>query len=237
MKNQLFIFLCFILVLQACSFRSDEESGEIFTETRAVSGVKQLSIEGIIDLRLNQGDKPELIIEGDEEAIQALSIRIDGEKLSIGYASESSFFKSISTPKVRLTLADLESLEFNGVGNFIMEKGFEVKDLDVRGSGIGNIELDFIAETIKARFDMMGSVRMKGEVISMGLRNDGVGQIDAGDLIAQNVNLISSGIGQLAIHCENELALTVNGIGSVVYSGDPTIIKREINGIGKVKKK
>jgi hypothetical protein len=36
------------------------------------------------------------------------------------------------------------------------------------------------------------------------------------------------------VFCEDELSITVNGIGSVNYSGNPKVIKEDVNGIGKV---
>lgn len=46
--------------------------------------------------------------------------------------------------------------------------------------------------------------------------------------------LNSSGIGQIDVYCAGELSITVNGIGSVNYSGNPNVIKKEVNGIGSV---
>jgi hypothetical protein len=44
----------------------------------------------------------------------------------------------------------------------------------------------------------------------------------------------SSGIGNVEVHCTGDLSLVVDGIGKVSYSGNPTLIKKEVSGIGKV---
>jgi hypothetical protein len=51
------------------------------------------------------------------------------------------------------------------------------------------------------------------------------------------MELISSGIGKVDIHCEGNLSMTVDGIGKVTYSGNPNVIKKEVSGIGKVEPK
>jgi hypothetical protein len=44
----------------------------------------------------------------------------------------------------------------------------------------------------------------------------------------------SSGIGNVEVHCTGGLSLVVDGIGSVSYSGHPQVLKKEVSGIGKV---
>ena len=64
-----------------------------------------------------------------------------------------------------------------------------------------------------------------------------MGNINAEELVSKNVELISEGIGKVAIHSTEILSLEVNEIGTVSYLGSPEIIKNEINGIGKVIRK
>ncbi len=233
MKKSSLLFIAAIGLLSSCVFNS-RGSGEIVTETQELDGVTELAISGIIDIRLNQGDNPKMTIEGEEGALEELDYWIDGNKLEIGYEGESGWFFKSPTPKITITLSDLEELRFDGVGNFVMQDDFQIEDITIRGSGIGNINLGMNAESIKARFDMMGNISFSGSAEEMELRNDGVGQIDAGDLVVQRMDLNSSGIGKIDIMVEDELSIEVNGIGSVTYSGNPTILKEDVNGIGKV---
>jgi len=232
MKTKLIVALLLIATLSGCVF--SKKSEVTIDEEFRINNPTKLRIAGVIDLRLIQGDNPSLYIEGEEDAVEAVKINENGGSLSITYDAESNIFSSVSTPKITLTLSDLEELTFDGVGNFEMERGFIVDEVKIRGSGIGNIQLALEAEVIEARFDILGRVSMNGSAERMALTNDGLGQVDAEGLIVQNLNLSSNGIGKVDVHCENELSIYVNGIGAVRYSGNPTIIDRQINGIGKV---
>ncbi len=232
MKTKILFTLLILATMSSCIF--NRGGGETIDQEVRIDNPTKLRIAGVIDLRLIQGDRPSLIIEGEEEAVDAISIDQNGDWLEISYEAESNLFFSVSTPKITLTLSSLEELDFDGVGNFEMENDFMVDNIKIRGSGIGNIQLGLEAEEIDARFDIMGKVSLKGSAEEMSLRNDGMGQIDAEDLIVQNLFLSSNGIGKIDVHCENEMSISVNGIGSVTYSGDPTIIDRQINGIGNV---
>jgi hypothetical protein len=133
-----------------------------------------------------------------------------------------------------LTISDLRKLSFDGVVNIESVNTFQVEELIITGDGIGKIDLEIEAKMIDATFNMMGNIVLRGNVETIKLSNEGMGKIDASKLISQNMTLSSSGIGKVEVYCEDELSITVNGIGSVNYSGNPKVIKKDVNGIGKV---
>ncbi len=133
-----------------------------------------------------------------------------------------------------MTVSELEEFVFDGVGNIKTESPIELDEVNIKGDGVGNLNLELQANTINAVFSMLGNIHLKGSVDAIRLTNDGMGNVDASDLIAQNMTLKTSGIGRVAVHCEGDLSITVDGIGAVSYTGNPNVIKEEINGIGKV---
>ena len=233
-------FLAFVLMgLHSCTFNSSRkslEAGEQVSDEQLLSGITQVKVSGIINLYLSQGDKESIRIEGDEKAVELLTITENGAQIEIGYDSEDrvkNIFENFP-PDVYLTLSDLNKLSFDGVGSIQTVQTIQVDELLILGNGIGKIALEVEAKTIDATFNMMGNITLSGRVETISLSNDGMGKIDASALIAQKMTLNSSGIGSVNIHCEEELSITLNGIGSVDYTGNPKVIKEEVNGIGKV---
>jgi hypothetical protein len=239
MKTQHYFLVLAFLALASCTSRSSRDrvaSGESVTDERNLSGISQVKISGIMNLYLSQGDNESLRIEGDEKAISLLEITENGDLLEIGYNDEDNvknIFEDF-TPDIYLTVSDLRKLSFDGVVNIESENTFQVEELTIIGDGIGKIDLEIEAKMIDASFNMMGSIVLRGQVETIKLSNEGMGKIDASKLIAQKMNLSSSGIGKVDVFCEDELSITVNGIGSVNYSGNPKVIKEDVNGIGKV---
>jgi hypothetical protein len=239
MKMQHYLLAMSFLAMVSCTSRSSRDriaSGESVTDERNFSGISQVKISGIMNLYLSQGDNESLRIEGDEKAISLLDINENGDLLEIGYKDEDNvknIFENFS-PDIYLTVSDLRKLSFDGVVNIESENTFQVEELIITGDGIGKIDLEIEANMIDATFNMMGNIVLRGNVETIKLSNEGMGKIDASKLIAQKMTLSSSGIGKVDVHCEDELSITVNGIGSVNYSGNPKVIKKEINGIGKV---
>jgi len=239
MKTYHYLLAFTLLTVISCTSRSAREgleSGEKVTDERKLSGISAVKISGIINLYLSQGDDESIRIEGDEKAVSLLEINENGNTIEIGYRDEDNvknIFEDF-TPDVYLTVSDLQKLSFEGVGNIKSENTFQVGDLVIVGDGIGKIDLEIEAKSIDATFNMMGNIILSGEVETINLSNEGMGKIDASKLIAQRMTLSSSGIGKVDVYCQEELSITVNGIGSVNYGGNPKVIKEEVNGIGKV---
>jgi hypothetical protein len=239
MKTQYYLLAISFLAMVSCTSRSSRDridSGESVTDERDLNGISQVKISGSINLYLRQGDNESLRIEGDEKAISLLEINENGDLLEIGYRDEDdvkNIFENF-TPDIYLTVSDLHKLSFDGVVTIESENTIQVENLIITGDGIGKIDLEIEAKMIDANFNMMGSIVLRGNVESIKLSNEGMGRIDASKLISQKMTLSSSGIGKIDVFCEDELSIIVNGIGSVNYSGNPKVIREDVNGIGKV---
>jgi hypothetical protein len=239
MKPSIYFLAIAFFAILSCTSRDRNDSGEHISDNRKISGITQVKISGVINLYLSQGEEEFIRIEGNEKAVELLEITENGEVLEIGYQDEDQvkhIFEDF-TPDVYLTVSDLTHLSFEGVGSIKSESILKVPSLVITGDGIGKIDLDIEANTIDATFNMMGNIVLRGRVENILLVNEGMGKIDASDLISQMMTLNSSGIGKVDVYCEGELSITVNGIGSVSYGGNPEVIKKEVNGIGKVSQK
>lgn len=233
--NLAILFLLLSLGLHSCTLNFSKKAENSITDDRAIEGTRRLKVSGIFNLYLSQGDQPALRIEGDEEVTKKLKVTQNGEWLELDFEEvNESFFKKNSRVDVYLTLSELEEFVFDGVGNIKSETLLKVDQVSIQGDGVGNLSLELEATSVKAVFSMLGNIILKGKVDAIGLSNDGLGNVDASELVAQNMNLRSSGIGRVAVYCEGDLSIVVDGIGTVSYAGNPNVIKEEINGIGKV---
>ena len=174
-------------------------------------------------------------MEGDEEMIKKLLIDQDGDLLTLSMEEDikDNFFAKEEL-KITLSIKDLKELKYDGVGNVKTNGIFKVDQVRLIGTGVGNLELDLDAQQIDADFDMVGNINLQGKANRAFFTNNGVGNLDASNLIVKDMEINSSGIGKVEIHCTGDLSLVVDGIGKVSYAGNPTLIKKEVSGIGKV---
>ncbi|TVP53231.1 MAG: DUF2807 domain-containing protein [Mongoliibacter sp.] len=234
MKNySLFLSLFLLLILCSCDSR-DNDNAEKETKSFDIEGVSRLKVDGIFNLHIKQGDMESLTIEGSPEMIDLLTVRQRGDLLELNISEKDSRTFNKKGTKVNLTVADLSEMEFEGAGNITTVGNLDLADFRLIGRGVGKVHMELEADYLEADLNFVGSLTLKGAAREFSLLNEGIGNIDASKLISQKVDLISSGIGKVAVHCEDELSLEVNGIGTVSYTGNPTVVHENIQGIGKV---
>lgn len=231
MKNLVVLFsLGFFAVLLSCDVRSDDQ----YYETRTIDGVSRLKISGTFNLRISQADQQELIIEGSSDLADKLEVRQNGDLLELHLEEFGSGFFNKNELRITLAVADLRELEFEGAGNIKTTEKLNLTDFRLIGNGVGNISLEMDAVNVDAELNFVGNLVLKGAVDDFRMDNEGVGNINASQFRARNLDLNSSGIGNVSIHCDEELSLVVNGIGKVSYTGNPTIVREDVSGIAKV---
>jgi len=225
------LFLLFI----SCAERNFSSSGNEVQEKKALSGVTRLKIDGVFNLTISQSDEESIEVEGDEAMIKKLLIDQDGDLLSLKMEEDvvDGFFDD-NNLRITISIKDLKELNYEGVGNVKTNGLFKVADLKLLGNGVGNLELELDAQEIDADFDMVGNIKLQGKANRAIFINNGIGNLDASQLIVQDMEVNSSGIGKVEVNCVGDLSLIVDGIGKVSYTGNPNIIKKEVSGIGKV---
>ena len=230
-----FLALPLLLLFFSCESSNSYSSEDEIQEKKVLSGVTRLKVDGVFNLTISQSDEESIEVEGDEAMVNKLLIDQDGELLSLKMEEdvEDGFFDDKNL-KIHITIKDLKEFNYEGVGNVKTNGMFKVADLKLLGNGVGNLELELDAQEIDANFDMVGNITLRGKANRAIFINNGIGNLDASELIVQNMDVNSSGIGKVEVHCAGDLSLVVDGIGKVSYSGNPRIIKKEVSGIGKV---
>jgi hypothetical protein len=235
MKNVFYLLaLPLLLLLASCSNSVSYNREEDISETKPLNGVTRLQLDGVFTLSLVQSDEESIRVEGPSELIDKLVIDQQGDLLVLEMEKIEGFNFNNRDFKITLSLKNLKELQYDGVGNVKTNGTFTVDTLHIKGNGVGNLKLDLIANLLNADFDMVGNIDLQGKADRAIFTNNGVGNLDASQLRVQDLDLNSSGIGKAEVFCVGNLSLVVDGIGKVSYTGNPTIIKKEVSGIGKV---
>ena len=75
---------------------------------------------------------------------------------------------------------------------------------------------------------------MNGSVGHLRLNAQGVGEVVARDLVAQDADVSFMGIGDVSVHAKKRLNASVQGLGNLTYYGKPQSVSRSVTGIGNV---
>lgn len=135
---------------------------------------------------------------------------------------------TVGLPVNRLIINGGWKLEYNCPG---------VTDCDIEINGAVDGDLKFGAlDTLRLDINGASNCKLTGTAKRVEIEMDGAADISAFDLIAQEASVTLNGAGECEIMAEQTLRAEINGVGSVIYDGNPRVDKA-VHGIGTVRKR
>jgi predicted small secreted protein len=223
-----FFLVLILFMLSACN--AVRGSGNVITETRAVTDFNQVSLNGQGEIILTQGEQEALEIEAEDNIIAVLETEVRGDTLHIGTTNNTSIWP---TEPVRfyLTMDEIAGLEVSGSGNIATENVMAGNlTLDVNGSGGINID-SLNAASLLVDINGSGAVNVAGQTTDQKVNISGSGKYQAADLESETVDAQVDGSGETTVWASETLSAEISGSGSVNYYGSPTV-SQSIDGSG-----
>ena len=148
-----FVILVIAAVTVACAVpfspRLVKGSGDIVVEDRKVSDFDEILVTGAGRLIITQGDSESLSIETDDNLVEFIETKVEGNTLEIGF-TEDALFSSGRGQKAldptdgfifRITVISLEAISVSGAADIEVEK-LKTDQLDISLSGAGQVTIE-----------------------------------------------------------------------------------------------
>jgi hypothetical protein len=187
-------------------------SGRTVTEERIVPACHGIQIVGAAKVFLKQDTRQDVLVEADDNIIDRVVTRCENGYLVVGLESESY---TQTTVNVYVSLTTIEDVEILGAGDIVTT---------------GLIQCD----TLKCRIEGAGNISLEGNAGVQTIIIDGAGNIDNFDLICSRCTVTINGTGNCEVNVTQRLDATINGVGNIVYEGNPSDVNRSVNGIGRI---
>jgi len=174
-------------------------SGVSMTETRVDSHYFALDISIAFDkIIVHCGSGYLMTIAGDDNIVPHIITRVKDDVL---YVSSEQEFDTRAESVLTIHAQRLDTLTFQGVGEMTVDK------------------LD--SKVFHCEFSGVGSCTLTGKVNNFIMNMNGVGSINAKELIANIVDANVNGMGSAVVYASDSLHAAVNGIGALTYYGNP----------------
>ena len=238
MKKQFFLAMIIILslvLLSACNFTVANGSGKVISQERRVSGFSRVSLSGIGQLIISQGETESLTIDAEDNVLPLITTTVVVDTLHIDFKNDNFQDNVIPTKPViyHLAVKNINGIELSGAGS-VDAANLTSDNLTVSSSGAGSVHLRTItAQSISSEISGVGGCDLSGKVTSQTINISGTGNYNAPDLESQDATVVISGAGGATVWAKNALNVTVSGAGTVYYYDNPTITKT-ISGVGSV---
>ena len=239
MKKVLFCSVLVSLFLTGCIFVLDNKvrgNGDVTIEERTVTSFDKIHVGGVFKVYLTQGDTEKVEVEIDENLQQYVNVYHKGNSLILDIEKGVNWGKTTQN-NVYITLKDIDQLNIEGVCSVVTRTVLNLENLKIVVEGVSNSSLELICNQLDIDISGVGNIELAGETHTLTVKKDGVGKLDASELIAAIVNIRNSGVGSAYIYASQELYMKNSGVGSIYYSGDAVIKSVESDGVGKIRKK
>ncbi len=187
-------------------------SGTHATESRPLGDFTQIEFLGAGRVEVSIGELQPLQLSGDDNVLPLIETNVSDGKLVV---RATRAFNAVQPLVLTVTVPNLIAVLLGGAGEIVV-------------TGVAN-------DALRADVIGAGQVALSGTTANLVLTVSGVGSLDASNLAAGAVSVEVSGTGSANVQALDTLDVTIDGVGSVTYSGDPAITQH-ISGLGTLRK-
>ncbi len=186
-------------------------SGHVVTTTRTVTGFSSIDLKGAATITVRVGMPTTVSISGDDNVVPIIRTDVRDGVLVI---SSKHGYKSNHTLVIRIGTPALDGVTLRGSGTFTA-RGIRATAFSLVLSGAGSV-------------DLAGTVGTLDTTVA------GVGSATLQHLVARDANVTLAGTGTIDVDVTGTLDATVNGVGTILYSGHPARVESHVSGVGTI---
>ncbi len=210
-------------------------SGELVSENIPVSDFDSVSLLGIGQVLITQGDRETLRVTADDNIMSYVEARVRNGTLTLGFNDEGQDknFRPSDGIQFHLSVKDLSGVELLGAGDFDAPS-LNTERLEITLNGAGDVSVGALtAQEIIVQLNGVGNVELAGQVLEQGVFLNGVGDYRAADLESQTAIVELNGVGSVTLWATDSLDARVPGPGTVQYYGSPQVTQ-DVSLVGRV---
>ncbi len=186
-------------------------NGNAVTQTRPLADFSDIKIDGVFTVIIELQQEKTLTVMGDENLLPHFLTKVEDHILHV---SEQGSICPQIFPEIRVTSDSLAKLSADGA-------------VDIHISHLNN-------KTFVAHLDGASHLNLFGTSKKFTSILAGSNTLLAGEFESQEATITIDGAGEAVLNVSRKLIAEINGVGDIVYTGNPSIVERHINGAGDV---
>ena len=209
------VMLIFTRVLIG-SNRSSRSSGSVMvSESLDMESFTGITVEGYWKVRIKHGEDFRTEIEYPENLKDFVRVNVRGHNLVLGYTDNDC--NDCDDLTATITMPVLRELHIEGAADVELS-GFDEDRMDVIIDGAGRVQAwDSSAQELRVHLNGLASVNLEG-------------------LSAVNARVDLEGAGEVRVRMDGGfLDGSIDGLGSIKYSGEVREQRIDVSGLGSVK--
>lgn len=199
------------IVLAGCGSSTTKGSGHVVSVSRDVTAFTRIELKGAATIDVSVAGPPGVTIRGDDNVVPLIRTEVVDGALVI---SNKHAYSTKNDLKVAVTTPSLDGVSLAGAGTFTAE-GIRATRFRLDLEGAGTVALGGTAGRLDASVSGVGSAMLD-------------------DLDVRDAKVTLSGTGSIHVNVSRMLDASVNGVGSILYTGHPLHVRTHVRGVGSI---
>jgi len=199
--------------------------GPSLTQNRPVTAFTAIDLRMAGDVYFTNDTNRKVEIIAQQNILNMLETFVAGNKLVVKFNGNSDYHSS-SHIRINVSGPGINSFNVSTAGSIYCNNTIQADHLFLQSTGSGSIILQqVISGHIEAKSTTSGTIRSTGggTTVSEDMETSGSGSIDLLGISATNVKAKTSGSGNIKVKASNQLNATVEGSGSIYFTGYPNV--------------
>lgn len=222
--------ICFVFVLSMSLSLVNGQS------VRDVGNFDEVSASSNVSVKLIKSDKQKVefkMTRGDEADFVA---KVKNNRLILKVKSGILNYGNKSKAQVKVYYTDLYGVSASAGASIKSDDLINTSKMDVDVSSGARIDIEVETEKLSADASSGGRMSLEGSAKNGDFDVSSGANLDASDMICDNVTADASSGGDLQVHANKKLNADVSSGGSIRYSGDAEYVNTDKSWSGQVKK-
>ena len=244
MKNLKIFFTCTLFLAFGLELATATASKSIliskksiFDDDRPISDFSEISVSGNYNVYITMSNSESLRLEGDEDAIDGVDIKVEKGILKISDKKQINkrSWKKNGKLRIYVQAKKLKSIILSGSGNIEVKGKIKSSELKNMISGSGSISANIDVEDYICIISGSGEINVQGEAKNAKITIAGSGDFEGEDLKTNSAEVVLSGSGDVSIITDKRLDVKMSGSGNIRYGGEAIVRSTKI-GSGSISK-
>jgi len=239
-KTLLFPLIMLLIVQLACGISAPdvrEGSGNIVTIEENFTDFTALDINHAFDVTVQQGDDYSVTIRVDDNFVDDLDIKLQGDALKIGFKSTFNTRLKDATFEADITMPDLSAIDVSSASRAEI-KGFSSSaPFRANVSSAGSLRGDIDAGNTTLDVSGASNVELAGSGADLTVKASGASTVDLSDFPVGDATVDASDASRVTVNVSGTLDVDASSASNVMYLGNPTLGAIDLSGASSVEEK
>lgn len=225
------------LLFASCNFsnslKSINGSGNVVTEKRDIQGsFENVTVSNAIDLVIEQSDKTEITVEADDNLINKISTKIEGNTLVI--KCDYNSFNNIKSKRVIVKMPSITNIKASSASTVKSINIIRGEDINLDASSAATMNVNIESDAVTCETSSASNITIEGKALKLNASASSGSGIDAKRMLANDIDAQASSGASIYVHPILSLKAKASSGGNINYNSIPKSIEKKSSSGGSI---